>query len=64
MKLPFGYKLKRVKYTTLEKDGKTVKIPMLDEIPEKTLKKILKKAGISEEEFIEAYQKGDINVKK
>ena len=56
MKL-FGYELKRVEYVTMEKDGKTIEIPLLDEIPPKMLKKILKKAGISEEEFIEAYEK-------
>jgi hypothetical protein len=55
---------KRKKQVTLvSPDGKRkVKIPDTDELlSERKIKKILKKAGISEEEYIEAYERGDFD---
>ena len=56
--------LKRKTYVTLvSPDGKRkVKIPDTDEmLTEKQIKKILKKTGISEEEYIKAYERGDFD---
>lgn len=55
---------KRKTYVTLvSPDGKRkVKIPDTDEmLTEKQIKKILKKTGISEEEYIKAYERGDFD---
>jgi len=54
--------LKRKSYVTLvSPDGKRkVIIPNTDEIlTEKQIRKILKKAGISEEEYIQMHKRGD-----
>ena len=55
---------KRKKQVTLiSPDGKRkVKIPDTDELlSEREIKKILKKAGISEEEYIQMHQRGDFD---
>jgi len=46
-------KLRKTKKITLVKGNRKVKVPMTDELlTEKQIRKILKQAGISEEEYI------------
>jgi len=46
----------RPKKVTLVKGNKKVKVPLVDELSDRQIKKILKKTGIPEEEFWKAME--------